>query len=223
MTTDPMQLTTHGSRHNLSPYWGRNSEDPPKPTMTQLDTLTTQQAAFVAGRDTRSIDRAVDRRLVRARRAGNRRVLGLPEAFFLSLPDEVTSLLSAEAKAALYARIREVLEQPRDLKLVSQPAIGCLKLDLREAVSAFRDRLGALAAAEKIVVEDPLVRSGEPVVRGTRIPVYMLHALAEQGASEDELLEDYPALDKARLEAALLYARTHPRRGRRPSRPAWHS
>lgn len=54
------------------------------------------------------------------------------------------------------------------------------------------------------------VRAGEPVVRGTRVPVHMLADLADQGASREELLEDYPAVSSKALLAALRYACLHP-------------
>lgn len=63
----------------------------------------------------------------------------------------------------------------------------------------------------------PDVRAGEPVVRGTRVPVHLLADLVNQGASREGLLEDYPAVSAQALDAALHYARLHPERG--PSQP----
>ena len=84
------------------------------------------------------------------------------------------------------------------------------------------DREIALQRAERSVVEDPEVRGGEPVVRGTRVPVHLLVELAKQGASREELLEDFPSVSAEALEAALLYARLH-RRKDRPKRAPWRS
>ena len=63
-----------------------------------------------------------------------------------------------------------------------------------------------------IVMIDPQVCGGMPVVRGTRIAVHTLADLAGQGAPDEELLEDYPSLTAESLSAALAYARAHPRR-----------
>ena len=53
---------------------------------------------------------------------------------------------------------------------------------------------------------DPKIMVGKPTVRGLRITVdQILRALAA-GISTDELLEDYPELEKEDIEAALLYA-----------------
>jgi uncharacterized protein (DUF433 family) len=83
------------------------------------------------------------------------------------------------------------------------------------------DRTTEIISAQWAVVSDPEIRGGEPVVRGTRIPAHLLYDLSQQGASTEELLKDYPALDERSLKSALLYARTHPRRGR-PRKGHWH-
>jgi uncharacterized protein (DUF433 family) len=52
---------------------------------------------------------------------------------------------------------------------------------------------------------DPAIMMGKPVIRGTRITVeLLLHRLAE-GASEDELLDDYPHIVKEDIRAAMAY------------------
>jgi uncharacterized protein (DUF433 family) len=84
------------------------------------------------------------------------------------------------------------------------------------------ERLSEATAAQAAVVSDPEIRSGEPVVRGTRIPVHLLQELTEQGATQDELLADCPSLDDQRLKLALLYAQNHPRPGR-PRKHPWHT
>jgi uncharacterized protein (DUF433 family) len=57
---------------------------------------------------------------------------------------------------------------------------------------------------ERIEV-NPSVMMGKPVIRGTRITVELiLHKLAE-GATESELLEDYPSLTNEDIRAAISY------------------
>lgn len=100
--------------------------------------------------------------------------------------------------------------------------VSVLSFDASTAWHQMADRLAQVIAAQFAVASDPDIRGGEPVVRGTRIPVYALQDLVEQGATREELLSDYPALDAQRLERALLYARIHPRAGRPKKRP-WHA
>ena len=60
---------------------------------------------------------------------------------------------------------------------------------------------------ERIVI-DPHVAHGRPVVRGTRIRGADVLALLAAGASEDEILEDYPYLVVDDIRACLAYAAT---------------
>jgi uncharacterized protein (DUF433 family) len=65
-----------------------------------------------------------------------------------------------------------------------------------------------------MIVVDPDVQRGVPVLRGTRITVYTVAEIARQGVGVDEILRDYPTLDAEKIEAACLYADAHPRRER---------
>jgi len=53
---------------------------------------------------------------------------------------------------------------------------------------------------------DKEVLCGKPTIRGTRISVDMILQLLAKGASEEEILEDYPELEKEDITAALVYA-----------------
>ncbi|MCK4619021.1 MAG: DUF433 domain-containing protein [Desulfobacterales bacterium] len=47
---------------------------------------------------------------------------------------------------------------------------------------------------------------GKPLIRGLRISVEMILELLARGATEEEILQDYPQLEPDDLRAALLYA-----------------
>ncbi len=53
---------------------------------------------------------------------------------------------------------------------------------------------------------NPEVMLGKPVIRGTRIPVELILRKLAEGATEAELLDAYPRLTKADIQAALAYA-----------------
>lgn len=61
--------------------------------------------------------------------------------------------------------------------------------------------------AEKRISIDPNVMSGVPVIAGTRVPVSLIVNYLENGHLVAELLDDYPNLTEADVEAALAYAR----------------
>ena len=181
------------------------------------------EAAFVTELSRKTIDQAIDRNEVRPiqSRAGAdaARSLGYSELVYLRMRREVAGTLSASARRALYAELRRSLPQNPRLANVE---IGPVRVTTSGAVQAVRRRLAQLRRARRHVVVDPAVRAGEPVVRGTRVPVHMLADLAAQGAPREELLADYPGVSPEALDAALLYARLHPRRGPRKRAP-WHA
>jgi uncharacterized protein (DUF433 family) len=53
---------------------------------------------------------------------------------------------------------------------------------------------------------NPRVMQGKPVIRGTRIPVELILRKLSEGATEDELLDAYPRLTHADIQAAIGYA-----------------
>ncbi len=62
-----------------------------------------------------------------------------------------------------------------------------------------------MSQLERIVV-DPEVVHGRPAIRDTRVRVTDVLSLLAAGASEREILEDYPYLTAADIKACLEYA-----------------
>ncbi len=53
---------------------------------------------------------------------------------------------------------------------------------------------------------NPDVLGGKPIIRGLRISVAMVLELLAKGATVEAILEDYPDLEIADIQASLLYA-----------------
>ena len=53
---------------------------------------------------------------------------------------------------------------------------------------------------------NPKVMLGKPVIRGTRIPVELILRKLSEGATETDLREAYPRLERQDIQAALAYA-----------------
>ena len=62
-----------------------------------------------------------------------------------------------------------------------------------------------MAVHDRIEI-NPKIMLGKPVVRGTRIPVELIVRKLAEGADEKALLQAYPRLAAADIQAALLYA-----------------
>lgn len=69
-------------------------------------------------------------------------------------------------------------------------------------------------SGDDIVIRDPAVMGGTPVVRGTRIPVAAIFDNLADGMSIDEIVQQFPSLTRALVEQVLHEAR------RRFERPA---
>lgn len=53
---------------------------------------------------------------------------------------------------------------------------------------------------------NPRVMMGKPVVRGTRITVELLLRKISEGATESDLMDAYPRLQREDIRAAVAYA-----------------
>jgi uncharacterized protein (DUF433 family) len=53
---------------------------------------------------------------------------------------------------------------------------------------------------------DPAIMSGRACIRGMRIPVSVIVGQLAHGATTEEVLKDYPDLDREDVQQALEYA-----------------
>lgn len=59
---------------------------------------------------------------------------------------------------------------------------------------------------EKLVVSDPNVMMGKPVVRGTRLSVELILEKLSAGESVEQLLDAHPRLSEESIRAAMAFA-----------------
>jgi uncharacterized protein (DUF433 family) len=180
------------------------------------------EAAFITGLSPISINKAIDRGEIVGQRIRSRssvaRQVGEPELVYLTLLKVLSTALQRPYRKRLYQELRS--RWPA--RVTARIDLGVVEVNVEEAQRHVEERIRLLRDAEARVVSDPDIRGGEPVVRGTRVPVYMLADLVKQGASTAELLADYPSLTEDGLSAALVYTKVTPRRGR-PKGGPWHT
>lgn len=92
-----------------------------------------------------------------------------------------------------------------------------VRVDLGDTIKVVDMTIERNMRLMEMIVVDPNIQRGEPVIRGTRITAYTIAKIVEEGAAIDEILHDYPTLDAEKIEAACLYANAHPR----PDRPSF--
>ena len=73
--------------------------------------------------------------------------------------------------------------------------MGCLEMDYQD-----------------YIVRDPKICGGEPVIKGTRVTLRTILASLAEGASFDQLLQDFPTLEERHVRAVIAFAAvlTHP-------------
>ena len=64
----------------------------------------------------------------------------------------------------------------------------------------------------RIITVEPGKRGGKPCIRGLRITVYDVLEYLASGMSEDEILADFPDLERQDIRASLVFAADRERR-----------
>lgn len=170
------------------------------------------EAAALSGIAVKAVHNAIDKQIIEvplqpgAKRA--HRSLSAKDVLRLKLWYEVGTLLSQERRQRLFAEI----EQHPTAKRVKADAL--VIVDVEEARKQIAKRIRDLDAAEAAVTQSSEVMGGEPVFKGTRIPVRLIASMLSQGVDEAEILDGYPGLEAHQPELARLWTAAHPRRGR---------
>jgi type III restriction enzyme len=66
-----------------------------------------------------------------------------------------------------------------------------------------------IATSYRYIVQRSGVRSGHPIVEGTRIGVHDVVAMVKSGASVDDVVASFPRLTRAQVYECLAYYEDH--------------
>lgn len=181
-----------------------------------IENLTTNEAAIAAGVTVAKINRMIDKRILPKKlykTSQNRTVRKdacLWIAFYFETEEVLTAAARVKAMRSATAHNHSWTEL-RHCKFEESRTVQVLLSSIWEDVD---HRLSQLREAQEMVVEDPEILSGTPVIRGTRIPVHDVASLVDAGTPTQELMEIYPTLTPSQLQLASLYAKANPQRGR---------
>jgi uncharacterized protein (DUF433 family) len=186
----------------------------------QKDSLfTPTEAAVLTRLSVKAVNNAIDKQTISTvpgQRAGHAtRLLDLRALMSLTLEHRLADRFLPEMRRKVFDALATA---PRNRVSLDG---GFLTIDLRESRRELATSLRQLRRARALVVSDPDILGGDPVFRGTRIPVHLIATLLGQGSTEQELLEAYPRLTAEMVQRAPIYASAYPQRGR-PRRQPWH-
>ena len=77
---------------------------------------------------------------------------------------------------------------------------------VRETFLEYNESMPVLER-DSLVISDPQVMDGLPVIRGTRIAVYLILEMLEVGLTIEQIVVEYPHLTADQVRAAVRYAR----------------
>jgi uncharacterized protein (DUF433 family) len=179
--------------------------------------FTPAEAAVLTRLSLKAVNNAIDKKTVPAttgRRAGfPTRLLDQRALMSLALEGRLADRVVPELRREIF----DALDGRRGTVSLEG---GLLRIDLREPRRELAASLRELRRARRLVVTDPEILGGEPVFRGTRVPVHLIATLLGQGSPEAGLLEGYPRLTPEMVRLAPLYAAAYPLRGR-PRQQPW--
>jgi uncharacterized protein (DUF433 family) len=178
-----------------------------------------REAALLSGVPLKTVDKAIEDSVVKARRVGKAgTLLDADDVMTLAVIGRAGFPLRSTAKR----KIRRWLHETQPYASAKRPELQLSDVVVIRLDPAFRDAFEQLSSyregRELFIESNSEVRQGEPVIAGTRIPVRAVAERVKGGEAIDDLVEDYPKVPRAAFDAALIYAQTHPRRGR-PARP----
>ncbi|ARQ13585.1 hypothetical protein NXC12_PD00499 (plasmid) [Rhizobium etli] len=170
---------------------------------------TPAEAAAVSEIAVKSVHNAIDKRIIATHLIGSKsRALTDDDLLRLKLWYGVGSILSAERRKRLF----DTIDQNPDANTVR--ADDYLIVDVARAREHLAERAEALREAERMIESVKGIGGGEPVFKGTRVPVRMIAAMRAQGESTAVIVAGYPSLTKRMVELAEIWAAAHPARGR---------
>jgi uncharacterized protein (DUF433 family) len=181
--------------------------------------FTPAEAAVLTHLSLKAVHNAIDRKTVTASTDNaegyGARLLGVRALMSLALERRLADRFMPEARRELFEALDRGSRQTVSLDG------GFLQVDLRESRRELARSIRQLRRAKQLVISDPGIMGGDPVFRGTRVPVHAIAAQRAQNESEADILESYPRLTLEMVQLAPLYAAAYPLRGR-PRRQPWH-
>ena len=196
--------------------------------MLTTATFSPREVAELSGAPRHVIEKAIEDHILRVRPPASGgepqgpRMLPYHAVAYAAVVGKLDLKLSVEHKKRLANGL--ALLSPEDIRSARFELAPAVELDIGRLAGDAVDRAERYRAArDRAITTDEAIKGGTPVLRGTRMTVYSVLGRVEHGDTIDDILEDNADLDRDAIEAAVIYARTHPMMGRPAGRPWVHA
>lgn len=185
----------------------------------QNNAYTPSQVSAVTGLPLPAVHKAIEYNLIRPKRVHEGRVAQrlLSKSQVLYLRMEAKGLKSLPL--ATRRQVARAIERDPGIDAMALSEGGVILIQVKSARKEVNTGLRRLTDAIRMAESDAEIMHGEPVYKGTRIPVQSIADMLSHGATVAEILEGYPSLTREKVELAPMYVKAFPRRGRPAIRP----
>ncbi|MCI4679040.1 DUF433 domain-containing protein [Rhodoblastus acidophilus] len=190
--------------------------------MTAIN-LTPREVAELANAPKRAVEKAIEEKVLVVHKAthaipfgkAERRFLGMESIAYIRLmrrlSPEVSLTIPAKRKLARSLRTYD-FDRLKAARVQLAPA---LIADIGEAAGDALERAARYVRAREDWIDSVHgIKGGLPVIRGTRLTAHSLAARLDHGDSLEDLVAENPDLPRGAIEAAVVFAKTHPLPGR---------
>ena len=190
--------------------------------------VSTAEAAFIAGLSDRHMNRVVDEHIlpdVLFHGEDGRSFARLGAAFasfYFATEDMFAAQFRRKVLRDLTTRLEARPDKDHFFSLTSlpwdadwhvdAPYVTCV--DIVEFVEAALERTKQIEQAHALVTIDPEVMGGQAVFSGSRLPIENILSSLVQGIEFSRIQTTYPFLTDMHIQAAKVFSRIHPKRGR---------
>ncbi|MBC7705638.1 MAG: DUF433 domain-containing protein [Rhodoferax sp.] len=197
---------------------------------TQLSFVPLAEAIFIGDVSAPQMNRLIDEELVPASllmQVGGVRKFARITAAFAKFFFETEPMLAASARKIILRELTQRIESvqaknrvfslqvmPGDINWMFIDAKLGVTVDVGRYVADAMARASDVDRADQLIIEDPGIMGGVPCFAGTRVPIENVLGSLDKDISKERVLKSYPFLTDAHLEAARIYTKVHPRKGR---------
>jgi uncharacterized protein (DUF433 family) len=171
--------------------------------------LTRNEAAQLSGASAATVNKAIEQRVVSTRSVHRASLIDARDVGALALFAGLDFRLPIKEKRRLCRWLRTA-EPGAETSL----GVAVVVRKTQDLDKATRAALRYAELKDRFLEINPERQGGEPVIRGTRIPIRGLAKQIEAGESLEVLRQEYDYIDEDAFEFAVQWAKANPRRGR---------